>query len=157
MSEMVQSQGQDAGKSVRVNLTIPVPVHEVLKRGARLSGLSVSGFIASWLVFELPALRAWLRQYHNVRAGELSFEGDPLPSPIGSTPAGSGGFPVSAAQREDAVNQQAYQVKLAQRELDQQQARRDAAERVTVSRAERRRDARELKRLEKAVAKRGGV
>lgn len=123
---MGDSQGQEAAKSVRVNLTIPAPVHELMRRGAALSGLSVSGFIASWLVFDLPSLRAWLRQYHNVRAGELSFLGDPILSPVGPD-----GFPLSGAQREDALNQQRIQAKQAQRLLDQEQEQLRARERAS--------------------------
>lgn len=128
-----------------MNLTIPGPVHEVMKRGARLSGLSVSGFIASWLVFDLPALRVWLRQYHGVRAAELSFEGDPLPALVKI-----GGLPMSGAEREDALAAQASQVRDSQRLLQRQQGRRDAEERVKLSRAERR-------RLEREQRKAGGA
>lgn len=127
--------------SVRVNLTIPGPVHEVMKRGAHLSGLSVSGFIASWLVFDLPALRVWLRQYHGVRAGELSFEGDPV-----RAAPGVGGLPMSVAEREDAVVAQVLQVRESQRLLQRQQGQRDAEERGKLSRAERRRAEREQRK-----------
>lgn len=141
---MDESQGQEAAKSVRVNLTIPAPVHEVMKRGAGLSGLSVSGFIASWLVFELPALRAWLRQYHNVRAGELSFEGDPISPPRFDAVTG---MPLSEAARQDALDQQENQARQAQRLLSRQQGAREVRERENLSRAERRRREREERKI----------
>ena len=54
-----------AAKSVRVNLTLPGPVHSAMREVAEATGQSVSQTIAGWLTVHLPEIRAWGRRYRS--------------------------------------------------------------------------------------------
>jgi len=136
-------------KSVRVNLTIPGPVHELLKRGAEVSGLSVSGFIASWLVSQIPNLRSYMRGVHGLRDGQMSFYGDPLPASRSGALTESHGLPATAAERADEIDRQEAVNRAARRQVERQQAEVNAS--ASVSRAERRRQEREQARLDRQM------
>jgi len=54
-----------SAKSVRVNLTLPGPVHAAMREVAEATGQSVSQTIAGWLTVHLPEIRAWGRRYRS--------------------------------------------------------------------------------------------
>lgn len=100
-------------KSVRVNLSIPSPVDQVLSQIADRTGQSKSSTIAAFLTWQMPRLRQWLRAYEGQGTG-------PHPSEVVKLDA----LTASAAQREDAAVEQEEQG----RKLSRQQLRRKAQE-----------------------------
>lgn len=68
--------------AARVNLTLPRPVDDLVAELAAVTGQSKSSVIASYLVWQLPQLRAWLDAYQGRRASPSAPTGDLPRSPM---------------------------------------------------------------------------
>lgn len=68
--------------TARVNLTLPRPVDHLVAELAAVTGQSKSSVIASYLVWQLPQLRAWLDAYRGERPSPSATGGSLPLSPM---------------------------------------------------------------------------
>lgn len=115
-------------KNVRVNLTISEPVAAAIEEVAELTGQSMSAAIASFLAWKLPELREWVAGYW------IAVDRSVAPLPVSATAADSPGQSTGSGAAE------VRQIK---------PVRSGSSE--VLSRAERRRQERELARLDRQM------